>query len=141
MGRILTHWPRSNYGTIIADPPWPLRGGKNGKAAYSKTMSADVQYPLMSFKQIQSLRVGDIAVATIKKHIRRALGDKAENHATVYASSGYFYIQMNADRHAWGKLIRDEWWRNEISQGTNLRRYSIGLLLRAIHGEVLTDPS
>lgn len=83
----------------------------------------------------------DEVVAAIKKHIRRALGDKAENHATVYASSGYFYIQMNADRHAWGKLIRDEWWRNEISQGTNLRRYSIGLLLRAIHGEVLTDPS
>lgn len=87
------------------------------------------------------IMTADEVVATIKKHIRKALGDSAENHATVYATSGYFYVQMNADRHAWGKLIRDEWWRQEISHGTNFRRYSIGLLLRAIHGEVLTDQS
>jgi N6-adenosine-specific RNA methylase IME4 len=62
MGRILTHWPKSSYGTILADPPWPLRGGKGGRQGYSKTMSADVQYPLMSFRQIESLRVGDVAM-------------------------------------------------------------------------------
>jgi N6-adenosine-specific RNA methylase IME4 len=62
LGRILTQWPRRAYGTIIADPPWPLRGGKGGKAGYSKTMSADCHYPLMTVKQITELRVRDIAL-------------------------------------------------------------------------------
>ena len=87
MGRILIQWPRSNYGTIIADPPWPLRGGKNGKAAYSKTMSADVQYPLMSFKQIQSLRVSDVAMP--------------DSHLYLWAVSMYLPEALDTMR-AWG---------------------------------------
>lgn len=62
MGRVLQQWPRGNYGTIIADPPWPLRGGKGGTQGYSKTMSADVQYNIMTVKQIAALRVQDIAM-------------------------------------------------------------------------------
>ena len=62
MGRILTEWPRRNYGCILADPPWPLRGGKTGKQGYSKTMSPDAQYPLMTVNQIADLQVKDIAM-------------------------------------------------------------------------------
>lgn len=62
MGRILKDWPRGCYGSIIADPPWPLRGGKTGKAGYSKTMSADAQYPVMTVNQIKALRVMDAAL-------------------------------------------------------------------------------
>lgn len=62
MGRALEQWPKRNYGVILADPPWPLRGGKGGRQGYSKTMSADVQYPVMTVKQIKALRVGDISM-------------------------------------------------------------------------------
>lgn len=56
MGRVLRRLPQtSKYGVIIADPPWPLRGGKGGRKGYSRTMSADVQYDLMSFKEINAM--------------------------------------------------------------------------------------
>jgi N6-adenosine-specific RNA methylase IME4 len=53
---------RRSYGTILADPPWPMRGGKGGRQGYSKTMSPDVHYPLMTVNQIAALRVRDIAM-------------------------------------------------------------------------------
>jgi len=62
MGRVLKQWPTSSYGTILADPPWPLRGGKGGRQGYSRTMSADVHYPVMTVKQIAGLRVGEVAM-------------------------------------------------------------------------------
>jgi N6-adenosine-specific RNA methylase IME4 len=45
------------YGCILADPPWPLRGGKNGKSGWSKSVSPDVHYPLLSVDEISSLPV------------------------------------------------------------------------------------
>lgn len=62
MGRVLQQWPTSNYGTILADPPWPMRGGKGGRQGYSKSMSPDVHYPLMTVRQICGLRVRDVAL-------------------------------------------------------------------------------
>lgn len=49
------------YGTIYADPPWPLRGGKNGKR-WGKFASPDSHYPLMKFQEIQNLKVPDLCL-------------------------------------------------------------------------------
>lgn len=46
----------------MADPPWPMRGGRNGKKGYSKTMSPDAQYTLMTVRQICELRVNEIVL-------------------------------------------------------------------------------
>jgi N6-adenosine-specific RNA methylase IME4 len=51
-----------NYGTIYADPPWKLTGGKNGKGGWSKTASPDVHYPLMKLEDILALPVSDLAL-------------------------------------------------------------------------------
>ena len=45
------------YGCIYADPPWPLRGGKNGKGGWSKSVSPEVHYPLLSVDDISFLPV------------------------------------------------------------------------------------
>jgi N6-adenosine-specific RNA methylase IME4 len=45
------------YGCVYADPPWPLRGGKNGKSGWSKSVSPDVHYPLLSVEEISALPV------------------------------------------------------------------------------------
>lgn len=49
------------YGTIYADPPWKLSGGKNGKGGWSKTASPDAHYPLMRLEEIASLPVQMLA--------------------------------------------------------------------------------
>lgn len=87
MGRIKRAWPTGNYGTILADPPWPLRGGRTGKAGYSKTMSPDVQYPLMSVSQIASLRVLAMAMP--------------DSHLWLWVPNG-FLPQGLAVMNAWG---------------------------------------
>lgn len=104
MGRILTQWPTKNYGTIVADPPWPLRGGKNGKAAYSKTMSADTQYPLMSFKQIRELRVLDVAMP--------------DSHLYLWAVSMYLPEALEVMR-VWGfrYVTNRVWYMDDDSVG------------------------
>jgi N6-adenosine-specific RNA methylase IME4 len=35
------------YGTVLADPPWNLAGGKNGKGGWSKSVSPSYHYPFM----------------------------------------------------------------------------------------------
>ena len=49
------------YGTIYADPPWKLSGGKNGKGGWSKKVSPDVHYPLLKLDEICNLPVGALA--------------------------------------------------------------------------------
>jgi N6-adenosine-specific RNA methylase IME4 len=90
MGRVIKQLPRSGrYGTIIADPPWPLRGGKGGRQGYSKTMSADVQYDLMSFREINAMgqSVQDAALAN--------------SHLYMWVVSMYLQQGLDAMR-AWG---------------------------------------
>lgn len=50
------------YGTIYADPPWKLSGGKNGKSGFSKSVSPDVHYPLLKTPEIMSMPVQDLAL-------------------------------------------------------------------------------
>lgn len=49
------------YHTIYADPPWPLRGGKNGKSGWSTKASPHVHYPLMTVPEIASMPIWEIA--------------------------------------------------------------------------------
>lgn len=91
MGRVIAQWPVRAYGTILADPPWPLRGGKTGKAGYSKTMSPDAQYPLMSFRQIYDLRVKDVALPDSHLWLWVPNGFLLEGLMTV-SSWGFRYV-------------------------------------------------
>lgn len=79
----------------------------------------------------------DEVVAVIKKHIRRTMGDWMENNANVYADHGTFLIKLPYRTPL--NVIADNFWREAFRGGIRLRRYSIGLALRAMHGEVLTD--
>ena len=47
----------------------------------------------------------DQVVALIRKKIREALGDKAENNATVFASHGYYYVSV-AEAGIGGRTLR-----------------------------------
>lgn len=78
----------------------------------------------------------DEVVAVIRKHIRQTMGDWMENNATVFSRSGYFYVRLPY-RTAINR-VGDDAWRAMFREGVNLRRYSIGLALRAMHGEELT---
>ncbi len=49
------------YGAILADPPWWLSGGKNGKKGWSKSASPDAHYRLLRTRDIAALPVGDLA--------------------------------------------------------------------------------
>lgn len=40
------------FGTILADPPWPLTGGKGGRDGWSKSQAADYHYPVMTVPQL-----------------------------------------------------------------------------------------
>lgn len=51
----------TRYGTIYADPPWKLSGGKNGKGGWSKSVSPDAHYPLMTLEEIAALPVAELA--------------------------------------------------------------------------------
>jgi len=87
----------------------------------------------------------DQVVSLIAQHIRRVFGDEVENkHSEVYASRGYFFVKVNPPPRLGGKLgsgaaIKDPYWRTALKEGLNLRRYSLGLVFRALHGEILTD--
>lgn len=50
------------FGTIYADPPWKLSGGKNGKGGWSKSVSPDAHYPLMTLDEIAALPVPELAL-------------------------------------------------------------------------------
>lgn len=77
----------------------------------------------------------DQVCAIIQTQIREALGDRAENRATVYAKTGFFHIRLSPINI---RRIKDVFWRKYLREGGNLRRYSLGLMFRAMRGEVLT---
>lgn len=79
----------------------------------------------------------DEVIAVIKKHIRKTMGDWMENNAVVHAANGFFFIKLPYRRPI--NHVEDNFWRATFRQGVKLRRHSIGLALRAMHGEVLTD--
>lgn len=50
------------FGTIYADPPWRLSGGKNGKGGWSRSVSPSAHYRLMRTRDIAALPVGGLAL-------------------------------------------------------------------------------
>lgn len=86
-------------------------------------------------RRIYDLSADDV-VLLIRSHIRRALGDTDENRSTVYAERGFFHIRLA--RSVAAASIADDYWRQALRKGLNLRRPSLGLAIRAMHGEVLT---
>lgn len=49
------------YGCILADPPWPMSGGKNGKGGWSNKVSPSAHYGLMKVGDICKLPVRELA--------------------------------------------------------------------------------
>lgn len=86
-------------------------------------------------RKIYDLGADDV-ILLIKSHIRRTMGDWMENNAQVYAERGFFYIGLPFRRPI--NVIADDYWRQALRDGIRLRRPSVGLALRAMHGEVLT---
>lgn len=80
----------------------------------------------------------DEVVGLIKRHIRRTMGDWMENNSEVYgAQGGFFFIKLpyrTAINH-----VEDDFWRNAFRTGVKVKRHSIGYVLRAMHGELLTS--
>lgn len=79
----------------------------------------------------------DDVVQTIRLHIRTMMGDWMENNAKVFGTRGFFYIKLPYRRPL--NVVEDDFWRQVLREGINLRRVSVGLAIRAMHGEVLTD--
>lgn len=75
-------------------------------------------------------------VDMIREHVLKTMGDWMQNNADVHASHGFFYIRLPY-RTAINN-VADDAWRQMFRRGINLRRHSIGLALRAMHGELLT---
>lgn len=96
------------------------------------------------FTQFKKLRkkyrlTSDEVVLLIKRHIRETMGDFVENSSRVYGvSGGYFYVRLPRNRRRVVESVVDAEWRKLLTYGIHLRRYSIGLALRAMHGEQLT---
>lgn len=86
----------------------------------------------------------DDVIAIIRRHVRRVFGDEVENkYSQVHASRGFFFVRVNppprlAGQMGRGAYVRDIFWRQELKRGVNLRRFQVGLALRAMHGERLT---
>ena len=49
------------FRTLVADPPWKISGGKNGRGGWSKSASPDFHYPLMSMAEIACLPISKLA--------------------------------------------------------------------------------
>lgn len=80
---------------------------------------------------------GDV-IKIIKKHILATMGDDMENRAVVYGKRGFFYIKLPTRPVTRVRVIKDIFWQGALCSGMPLRRVSVGLALRAMHGEVLT---
>jgi len=77
---------RKQYGTVLADPPWPERGGGKIKRG------ADRHYPLMSVEAIKALLVHGLPV------VEHALPD---SHLYLWATNNYLPDAIEVMR-AWG---------------------------------------
>jgi hypothetical protein len=84
----------------------------------------------------QYIHTADEVIAIIKRHVRRTMGDWMEDNAKIFANHGTFFIKLPYRRPL--NVIADEFWRGAMKKGIRLHRHSIGLALRAMHGEILT---
>lgn len=82
------------------------------------------------------LMSADNVILTIREHIRKTMGDEMENGARVFAERGFFYIGLPYRRPL--NAVADNYWRQALRNGIRLRRVSVGLAIRAMHGEILT---
>lgn len=76
-------------------------------------------------------------VTLILKHVGKVMGDWMQNNADVHAERGYFYVKLPYRTPL--NNVEDDFWRKTLKDGVRIRRHQVGLVLRAIHGEVLTD--
>lgn len=74
----------------------------------------------------------------IREHVRAMLGDKVENKSRIYAFPGFFHVKLPVASGVVNSKVRDQYWRKALQEGLNMRRPSLGLLFRALTGEILT---
>ncbi len=86
------------YGTVLADPPWKLSGGKNGRGGWSKSASPSVHYPLMKTEDIANLPIGGLAAPDSHLYLWVTNGLLPEG-LHVMKSWGYRYVT----NLCWGK--------------------------------------
>lgn len=99
------------YHTILADPPWPVRGGKNGKSGWSKSVSPHTHYQLMSVKEIMALPVHKLAENNAHLYLWVVNGMLLDG-LRVMESWGFRYV----NNICWGKTSGygiGQYWRGE----------------------------
>lgn len=96
----------------MADPPWPVRGGKNGKSGWSTKVSPHVHYPLMKMKDIMALPVSDLA--------------EADAHLYLWVVNGLLEEGISCGKR-WGfRLVNNFCWGKTSG-------YGIGQYIRGDH--------
>ena len=99
------------YRTILADPPWNVSGGKNGKGGWSKSASPDVHYPLMKTSEIMAFPVGDLAKPDAHLYLWVTNGMLPDG-LRVMEAWGFRYV----NNICWGKTSGyglGQYWRGE----------------------------
>jgi hypothetical protein len=83
------------------------------------------------------LMSADKVCSLIAQCVRKTMGDWMENNADIHAANGYFVIKLPYRTPL--NTVTDDFWRKAFKEGIKLRRVSVGLALRAMRGEILTD--
>lgn len=126
------------YGEYDPDRTKPFGRAKvrvDGKAVRAKHRAARGTKARASNRVIYELSA-DAVVELIREHVRRACGDWMANNATIRTSHGMFFVKLPYRRPL--NIVADDFWRKSLREGVRLRRVSVGLLFRALRGEILT---
>lgn len=99
------------YGTVLADPPWPVRGGRNGKSGWSRSASPHAHYPLMKVSEIAALPVSQVVLPDSHLYLWVVNGLLQEG-LDVMRAWGFRYV----NNICWGKTSGyglGQYWRGE----------------------------
>ncbi|MHB8407801.1 MAG: MT-A70 family methyltransferase [Acidiferrobacterales bacterium] len=99
------------FKTLYADPPWPVKGGKNGKGGWSKTASPHTHYKEMTVAQIMALPVDPVMDPNSHLYLWVTNGFLPAG-LDVMAAWGYRYV----NNVVWGKTSGyglGQYWRGE----------------------------
>jgi len=109
-----------------------FKDGQKVRAKHEQTYSASGGKQRRTYKMAP-----EQVIEIIKKHVMVTMGEWMYENCDVRGDRGFFYIRLPYRRPI--NHVEDDAWRAMFREGIRLRRYSIGLALRAMHGEHLTE--